>query len=165
MSSLRRILSSRANGARSRGPLTPESQRRSSQNALRHRLLARCVVLPGESVDSFQQLLAQHIERFAPFDGVEFGMIEEMASAYWRLRRAWAIENNLLAEALAAQPAGSRIASPPNLLSSIAMRHASTSCINARCTTSCSCAPLGYQTNGNYALDSEEYGAHTICRL
>jgi len=110
MSSLRRILSSRANGVRARGPVTPEGLLRSSQNATRHGLLSNCVVLPGESLDSFEQLLAQHIERFAPLDGVEFGMIEEMAAAYWRLRRAWAIENNLLAEALAAQPPGDGIA-------------------------------------------------------
>ena len=106
MSSLRRILSSRANGARSRGPVSLQGRRASSQNAIRHGLLSDCVVLPSESSGSFAQLVAQHIQRFAPLDGVEFGMIEEMAAAYWRLRRAWAIENNLLSEALAAQPPG-----------------------------------------------------------
>ncbi len=108
--SLRRILSSRANGALSRGPQTSDGKRRSSQNAIRHGLLSECVVLPGESVDSFAELLAQHIERFDPVDGVEFGMIEEMASAYWRLRRSWAIENTLMAEALADQPPGDDVA-------------------------------------------------------
>src|SRR5579871_4025355 len=97
MSSLRRILSSRANGALSRGPLTPEGKRRSSQNAIHHGLLSDCVVLPGESLDTFAEVLAQHVDRFAPADGVELGMIEEMAAAYWRLRRSWAIENALLA--------------------------------------------------------------------
>ncbi|HLK49230.1 MAG TPA: hypothetical protein VKT49_13905 [Bryobacteraceae bacterium] len=106
MSSLRRILSSRANGALSRGPLTPEGKRRSSQNAIHHGLLSDCVVLPGESLDTFAEVLAQHVDRFAPADGVELGMIEEMAAAYWRLRRSWAIENALLAGALAAQPPG-----------------------------------------------------------
>ena len=85
MSSLRRIVSSRANGLLSHGPQSPEGKRRSSQNAIRHGLLSECV---------------------DPVDGVEFGMIEEMAAAYWRLRRSWAIENNLLAEALSAQPPG-----------------------------------------------------------
>ncbi len=33
-------------------------------------------------------------------------MIEEMASAYWRIRRNWAIENYLLESAAAAQPEG-----------------------------------------------------------
>jgi hypothetical protein len=110
MSSLRRILSSRANGALSRGPQTLEGKLRSSQNAIRHGLLSDCVVLPGESLEAFAQLRADYIDRFAPADGVEFGMIEEMAAAYWRLRRTWAIENNLLAEAVAAQPPGDDVA-------------------------------------------------------
>jgi len=95
MSSLRKILSSRANGAKSGGPATPEGRSRSSTNATRHGLLADCIVLRNESRQSFEDLLAQHIERLAPGDGVEFGMIEEMAAAYWRMRRAWAIEARL----------------------------------------------------------------------
>jgi len=110
MSSLRRILSSRANGARSNGPKTPEGKRHSATNATRHGLLSDCVVLPGESRDAFNALLAQHIERLDPADGVEFGMIEELAASYWRLRRSWAIENHLLAEGLATQPAGDDVA-------------------------------------------------------
>src|SRR5579884_3913545 len=110
MSSLRRILSARANGALSRGPSTPEGKRRSAQNAIRHGLLSECVVLPGESVEGFAELLSQHVERFDPADGVEFGMIEEMAAAYWRLRRSWAIENTLLADTLAALPPGDDVA-------------------------------------------------------
>ena len=110
MSSLRRILSSRANGGRSLGPETPEGKCRSSQNATRHGLLSDCVVLPCESHEAFDELLDQHIQRFGPLDGVEFGMIEEMAASYWRLRRSWAIENSLLSQGLAAQPAGDDVA-------------------------------------------------------
>ena len=33
-------------------------------------------------------------------------MIEEMAAAYWRMRRAWAMENQLLTSGLDAQPGG-----------------------------------------------------------
>src|SRR6202521_3109250 len=110
MSSLRRLLASRANGARSLGPETPEGKCRSSQNATRHGLLSDCVVLPCESREGFDGLLAQHIQRFGPLDGVEFGMVEEMAASYWRLRRSWAIENSLLGDGLAAQPAGDDVA-------------------------------------------------------
>jgi hypothetical protein len=110
MSSLRRINASRANGARSRGPITAEGQERSSANAIRHGLLAKCVVLENESGPCFDDLVAQHTERFAPVDGVEFGMIEEMVAAYWRMRRAWAIENRLMEKALRNQPPGDEAA-------------------------------------------------------
>ena len=107
MSSLRRIQASRVNGARSRGPITPEGKARAAANAvLRHGLLAKCVVLENESGQCFDDLVVQHTERFAPADGVEFGMIEEMAAAYWRMRRAWAIENRLMEKAIRNQPPG-----------------------------------------------------------
>ena len=110
MSSLRRINSSRANGARSRGPITPQGKERSSANALRHGLLAKCVVLESESSECFDDLVTRHIEYFAPADGVEFGMVEEMAVAYWRMRRACAIEDRLLEKAIRNQPPGDEAA-------------------------------------------------------
>ena len=113
MSSLRRIIASRANGRRSQGPATAGGLERSSANAIRHGLLAKCVVLENESGPCFDDVVTQHIRRFDPADGVEFGMIEEMAAAYWRMRRAWAIENRLMEKALRHQPPGdetSRIA-------------------------------------------------------
>jgi hypothetical protein len=106
MSSLRRKLSSQANGSLSRGPNTPEGKLRSSQNAVSHGLLSDSVVLSGESVEGFNTIVAQHLERFGPVDGVEQGMIEEMAASYWRMRRAWAIENELLTQGLDTQPEG-----------------------------------------------------------
>jgi len=110
MRSLRRIDSSRANGARSRGPITPEGKERSSANALRHGLLAKCVVLENESSECFDELVTQHKERFAPADGVEFAMVEEMVAANWRMRRAWAIENRLMEKAIRNQPPGDEAA-------------------------------------------------------
>ena len=113
MTSLRQINASRANGARSRGPITPEGKERSSINALRHGLLAECLILRNESRECFDDLVTQHTRRFAPADGVEFAMIEEMVAANWRMRRAWAIENRLMEKAIRNQPPGdeaSRIA-------------------------------------------------------
>ena len=104
MSSLRKILSSRANGARSRGPVTPQGIQRSSQNARRHGLLSKCVVLDEECKETFESLLGQYEARFQPADDIEFGMIEEMISSYWRLRRAWAIETRLLEDQITGKP-------------------------------------------------------------
>lgn len=106
MSSLRQIYAARANGALSQGPVTPEGRRRSSQNALKHGLLSRRVVLESESPEDFQTLLDQHTAHLSPVDDVEVGFIEEMASSSWRLRRLWAIETSVMDEALAAEPEG-----------------------------------------------------------
>jgi hypothetical protein len=105
MSSLRRIAASRANGARSGGPVTRAGKRRSSLNAVRHGLLAKCVVLDNESREGFDALLADFVARFGPVDNVELGMVEEMLSAFWRQRRAWAIETQVMGAALAQEPA------------------------------------------------------------
>ena len=105
MISQKRILAARTNGALSRGPKTPEGKAR-SRNAVRSRRLTDGVVLGQESREAFQELFNFHVDCFSPLDDVEMGMVEEMASAYWRLRRNWAIENYLLESAAAAQPAG-----------------------------------------------------------
>src|SRR6202161_1795974 len=105
MSSLRRVQSSKANGALSKGPSTPAAKKRSSLNALRHGLCAKCIVLDHESREDFLILLQHHVDRFQPANEVEFGMIEEMCAAYWRQRRAWSIETASLDTQIALQPA------------------------------------------------------------
>jgi hypothetical protein len=107
MSSLRRVQSSKANGALSKGPSTPAGKQRSSLNALRHGLCANCIVLDHESRENFLILLQQHVDRFQPANEVESGMIEEMCAAYWRQRRAWAIETALLDKQIALHTEGS----------------------------------------------------------
>jgi hypothetical protein len=110
MSSLRQIISARANGARSRGPVTAAGKARSSQNAIRHGLFAKCVVMSNESSVGFHQWREQFIQRFGPFEGVELAVVEEMVAASWRLRRIWALETGVFDEALAAQPPGNEMA-------------------------------------------------------
>jgi hypothetical protein len=108
MISQKRLLANRANGALSRGPKTPEGKAR-SRGALRSRRLADCTVLGNESRDAFQDLFNFHVDCFSPLDDVEMGMVEEMSSAYWRIRRNWAIGNCLLESATAAQPEGAEL--------------------------------------------------------
>src|ERR1017187_5152958 len=104
MSSQRRTESARANGVRSHGPVTESGKQISSQNAPRHTLLARCVVVEGESTEGFEETLTEHLDRFQPADGVEFGIVEEMVAAFYetRLNRTYqhALKNLLLLQTL-----------------------------------------------------------------
>src|SRR5882672_4317 len=109
MSTINQVSASRANGARSLGPVTPEGKKRSSMNAVRHGLLARCVVLDNESRDCFDQVVTQYLDCFRPANDVELGMIEEMIAAAWRQRRAWAIETSLMDTAISRQPGGDEL--------------------------------------------------------
>jgi hypothetical protein len=76
--------------------------------------------LENESNECFDDLVTQHIQRFAPADGVEFAMVEEMVAANWRVRRAWAIENRLMEKAIRNQPAGDEAARIANAFSELA---------------------------------------------
>jgi hypothetical protein len=106
MTSDRKITASRANGAKSHGPTTPDGKKRSSQNAVQHGLLAECVLLTGEDAKNFEILIQNHERRFQPADGIELGIIEEMCAAYWRLHRVWTIETHTLNRQISTQPAG-----------------------------------------------------------
>ena len=62
-----RAEASRRNGAKSRGPKTPEGKARSSQNALKHGLRGqKHMLLPGESAAEYQRLEAALLEELAP---------------------------------------------------------------------------------------------------
>jgi hypothetical protein len=62
-----RAAASRKNGAKSRGPKTPEGKARSAQNALKHGLRAqKYVVLPDEDAAAFEALEAALMEELAP---------------------------------------------------------------------------------------------------
>ena len=104
MISEKRSQAARINGARSRGPITPEGKAISSRNALRHGLLADIVVLSNEGAKAFEGVFQMLIERFSPVDDIELSAIEEMAAAHWRLRRVMSMERALLDTAILKTP-------------------------------------------------------------
>jgi hypothetical protein len=101
MSSQRRIEASRANGARSQGPVTAEGKQRSARNAVRHGLLANTVVLADEDPHEFRALVDSFVARLEPADDIELGLVEQMAAAWWRQTRSWAVENRIIDTAAA----------------------------------------------------------------
>jgi hypothetical protein len=95
MSSELKRETARTNGAKSHGPVTPEGKARSAANSRRHGLASALIVLPGESAEHFQLLLAEYMDQFQPQTGVEADLVEVMAVARWRLRRLLAVEARL----------------------------------------------------------------------
>jgi hypothetical protein len=102
-SSARRVASSRANGAQSKGPVTPDGKSRSSQNARLHGFCAEIMVLSTEDRPQYDQLYQAHILRFQPVDDIELHLVEKMVNAMWRERRAWYIETEALESKLVSQ--------------------------------------------------------------
>src|SRR5690348_7896825 len=92
--------SSRANGAKSRGPKTDAGKQRSSQNAVKHGLTSQTLVLPCEDPADYQRLLDSYIDYFHPGGPVELDLVHEMVAAKWRLNRAALIETQLLADSV-----------------------------------------------------------------
>ena len=90
MATDKQIAASRANGARSRGPITPEGRLRCS-------LLAQAVVLEGESRPLFSQLLRSMQAELQPQGVIENMMVQKMAVAQWRQFRAWGMEKATIA--------------------------------------------------------------------
>jgi hypothetical protein len=91
-----RAEASRRNGAKSRGPKTPEGKARSAQNALKHDLRAeKFVVVHGENAQEFRALETALAGELAP-DGTLQGLLAgRIARAAWRLERAERIEAEL----------------------------------------------------------------------
>ncbi len=91
------IAASRLNGAKSRGPITEEGKLASSRNSLRHGLLAKMVLIEGESETAFRQLSESLHNAFAPADGSDFdeyenNLLDTMALSAWRRMRAVGME-------------------------------------------------------------------------
>jgi hypothetical protein len=76
--------------------------------------------LENESNQCFDDLVTQHIQRFAPADGVGFAIIKEMVAANWHMRRAWAIENRLMDQAIRNQPPGDQMSRLADAFSQLA---------------------------------------------
>src|SRR5260370_8596990 len=96
MTSFRQIEANRRNAIRSTGPNTEEGKRRSRVNALRHGLCAETVIEFVEDVEDYRAFEAAVIADYKAQTAVERELVLRLASLLWRLRRATAIETDLL---------------------------------------------------------------------
>ena len=99
------IEANRANALKSTGPSSPEGCRISSQNSTRHGMLAKAIVVKGESLERFALLLSALQDEFQPRTSAEHGLIETMAVARWRQMRLWNYETASLSDSIAKRQA------------------------------------------------------------
>ena len=87
---------SRQNGAKSNGPVSPQGKANSSRNATKHGFLARTIVLPNESPKRFARLLKSLRTQLQPANEVEKDIVDCMAVARWRRLRARGLERAII---------------------------------------------------------------------
>ncbi|MFN0169434.1 MAG: hypothetical protein ACKV22_23675 [Bryobacteraceae bacterium] len=95
MATVSQITANRANARKSTGPKTPAGKVRSSQNALRHGLASRQIVLNTEEETAFQALYAEFLDEYKPSDATGRTLVQEVSIAAWRLRRIQTLETVL----------------------------------------------------------------------
>jgi hypothetical protein len=87
----------RANGAKSRGPKTPETRAISSQNAVTHGFTAcHTTLLKCENAAEFEETIASHFATYKPANPAQENLVNDMISAHWRIRRLHLVETQLV---------------------------------------------------------------------
>jgi hypothetical protein len=88
----KQIAANRNNALKSTGPRTPEGKAAVRYNALQHGLLAQAIFIAAgngrEDPEEYAALLQDLREALQPEGRLELIMVEKIAVAYWRLRRA-----------------------------------------------------------------------------
>ena len=96
----------RANGARSRGPVSEAGKARARRNNVRHGLCGgELELMPGEDAGELEGLQAAVAADWRPRDAFERHWVAELVAALWRQKRLRVLELAGLAAAAAEQPA------------------------------------------------------------
>src|SRR6266702_3473741 len=97
MSSESKSETSRANGAKSRGPKTAEGRETSSHNSFKHGFTAKkTIVLECENQEQFKIMRSDYTVTYQPGSAVEHDLVSEMVACRWRMQRLRLIETALI---------------------------------------------------------------------
>jgi hypothetical protein len=96
MTTERQIAANRRNAQRSTGPRTISGKQQSRGNAVRHGLTAETVIGVLENPEEYEAFEADVVADYDPGSAAEHELVIRLASLFWRLRRAAAIESGLL---------------------------------------------------------------------
>jgi hypothetical protein len=87
-----KLAANAANAQRSTGPRTPEGKARSSQNASKHLLSSRELVIEENERETFDQFVADYQLDLQPEGALEIGIFNQIVHAAWNLRRVRTLE-------------------------------------------------------------------------
>src|SRR5437016_6219086 len=93
----KQLEANRQNAKKSTGPRTPQGKIRSSLNALRHGLTGQVSTMPVEDRVAFDKFTTELCQSYQPEGPLETQIAQSIAEDEWRLNRARAIENNVIA--------------------------------------------------------------------
>ena len=82
----------RANAQKSIGPKTEQGKTVSSQNAFKHGLYSKALLIPGEDRAKFEALRADLAAEHRPLGVTEELLVDEIAQHYWPMKRYRALE-------------------------------------------------------------------------
>ncbi len=96
MSRLSKAESARINGAKSKGPVTPEGKAKSSRNAFTHGAYSELMVLDTEEPAAYLDLSHQLFSHFNPRNIMEEELVRDIIDGRWRLHRVKGMETAVL---------------------------------------------------------------------
>src|ERR671913_1856180 len=97
MTSEKQARANRQNALKSTGPKTPEGRDAVRLNALKHGLLSKETLLPGEDEEALRELDERLRDELQPVGVLEDLLVDQIVSAYWRLSRLARVEAGIFA--------------------------------------------------------------------
>jgi predicted component of type VI protein secretion system len=92
MTSDKQIQANRQNALKSTGAKTPEGKAAVRLNAVKHGLLSRETLLPGEDEEALKELGERLRDELQPVGEFENLLVERIIASYWRLWRLGRME-------------------------------------------------------------------------
>jgi hypothetical protein len=98
MATEKQLNANRRNATKCTGPKSVEGKSKSSMNNLKHGVNSATLILPGEDESEFQRIHGEIQSLYQPQDSSQQLMVDQMAVARWKMRRAELFEAELMIE-------------------------------------------------------------------
>ena len=93
MTSEMQISANKTNAQKSTGPITAAGKAKASQNAIKHGLLSRDLLINDENQKDLELFRQMIYKTLCPLGAVEELLVEKIINATWRLRRLTTVES------------------------------------------------------------------------